>query len=146
MKTIARRRQRTGQSLVEFALVLIPFMFLLLGVVDLGRGIAANNGVAQAAREIARATSSHPGVPLGSSAETAAVISTQRGTVLGLSNAGSTITFTCTDIADNAYATTDCARGKYVRVEVRVGFSVLTPLLSMVAPKTLTSTSHIEIE
>ena len=44
------------------------------------------------------------------------------------------------------YATTDCARGKYVRVDVRVGFSVLTPLLSMVAPKTLSSTSHVEIE
>jgi hypothetical protein len=50
---LARRRDDRGQALVEFSIVLIPFLFLLMGVIDLGRGIYVNNGVTQAAREIA---------------------------------------------------------------------------------------------
>jgi Flp pilus assembly protein TadG len=66
MSLIARRdsKRRRGQALVEFSLILIPFLFLLMGVVDLGRGIATYNGVAEAAREIARTTSLHRGSPL----------------------------------------------------------------------------------
>jgi hypothetical protein len=35
--------------------------------------------------------------------------------------------------------------GEYVRVEVTVPFTVLTPLLNMVAPSTLSSVSHVKI-
>jgi Flp pilus assembly protein TadG len=48
-----RRRQR-GQSLVEFAIVLPVFMFLLMGIVDFGRVVWAQNSLAAAAREAAR--------------------------------------------------------------------------------------------
>ena len=44
------REREGGQALVEFSLALIPFLFMLMGVVDLGRGIYTSNGVAQAAR------------------------------------------------------------------------------------------------
>ena len=37
-------------------LVLIPFLLLLFGIVDLGRGIYAYNGVAEAPRGLARVT------------------------------------------------------------------------------------------
>jgi Flp pilus assembly protein TadG len=133
-----------GQALVEFSLILIPFLFLLMGVVDLGRGIAAYNGVAEAAREIARTTSLHRGSPLGSSTQTAATIATQRKVVLGLSDPAATITFSCTD-GSAAPATLPCGFGEYVRVEVTVPFTVLTPVLSMVAPTTLSSVSYVKI-
>lgn len=50
-----------GQGLAEFALVLPIFMVLLIGMVDLGRAIWANNSVANAAREAARFASVHGG-------------------------------------------------------------------------------------
>lgn len=142
-----RSRRSRGQALVEFSLVLIPFMWMLLGIVDLGRGIYINNGVAEAAREIARADSVHAcdtnPCSLGTSTQTTDAVNTQKALVPGLGGAGSSITFRCTDAADTVQAT--CSRGLFVRVTVSVPFSVLTPLLSMVAPTTMTSTSHIQI-
>jgi Flp pilus assembly protein TadG len=129
-------------------MILIPFLFLLMGVVDLGRGIYMNNGVAQAAREIARTTSVHPctGTPctLGNSAETAAVIATQRRLVPGLAGSAASIAFVCTDIKDVVVPGT-CTTPNFVRVRVTVPFSVLTPVLSMVAPATLSSTAHVQV-
>jgi Flp pilus assembly protein TadG len=149
--TIVRRRapHDRGQALVEFSLVLIPFLFLLMGVLDLGRGIYINNGIAQAAREIARITATHPctGDPctLGNSPETGAVTATQKGLVPGLADASSTITLSCTDITDAVRSSTNCGPPYFVRVHITVPFSVLTPLLSMVAPATLSTTTHVEI-
>ena len=137
-----------GQALVEFSLVLIPFLFLLMGVFDLGRGIYINNGVSQAAREIARTTATHPCTApctLGNSPETAAVTATQKRLVPGLGDPSATISVTCTDITDAPISSSACRPGLYVKVEVRVPFSVLTPLLSMVAPTTISSTTHLEI-
>ena len=56
--TMTKNRER-GQALVEFSLILIPFLWILMGIVDLGRGIYTYNGVNQAARELARVTSVH---------------------------------------------------------------------------------------
>ena len=60
------RPRRSGQALVEFAIAVIPFLMLLMAVVDLGRGIYMLNGTSEAARDIARVTSVHqwttPGV------------------------------------------------------------------------------------
>ena len=54
-----------GQATVEFALSVIVFVTMLCGVFDLGRGVYENNALSEAAREIARTTSVHPGSPLG---------------------------------------------------------------------------------
>ena len=151
MFTLLRRRHRDsrGQSLVEFSLVLIPFLFLLLGIADLGRGIYVNNGVAQAAREIARVTSVHPctGSPctLGTSPETAGVVATQKGLVPGLADPAASIAFQCTTIADTAQANTSCMSGDFVRVTVSVPFGVATPVLGFIAPRTLSSVSHVQL-
>lgn len=45
---------RSGQSLVEFALVLPIFILMLFGVLDVGRLVYANAALSQAAREGAR--------------------------------------------------------------------------------------------
>lgn len=145
----ATARHDRGQALIEFALVLIPFLLILMGILDLGRGIYAYNGVAQAARELARVTSVHPCdttktmCTLGTSPETAAVRGTQDNLVPGL--ASGTVTYTCTSLADATLSSVDCASGSFVKVTVSVPFQAITPLLSMVSPATLSSTSHIEV-
>ena len=58
-----------GQALVEFSLAVTVFLLLMMAIVDFGRGIYMYNGVSQAAREVARTTSVHPGSPLGSSTD-----------------------------------------------------------------------------
>lgn len=138
-----------GQALVEFSLVLVPFLFILMGIADLGRGIYTYNGVAEAAREIARATSVHPcsGSPctLGNSSQTQAVIVTQEGLVPGLGGPGSIINIQCTDVTDASLSNTSCGPGDFVRVTVSVPFSPATPFSGVLGPITLSSTSHIEI-
>jgi Flp pilus assembly protein TadG len=54
-------RSSRGQGLVEFGLVLPIFLAILIGMVDVGRAVWANNAVANAAREAARFASVHGG-------------------------------------------------------------------------------------
>jgi Flp pilus assembly protein TadG len=154
MSGLIRRRGRDarrsrGQALVEFSLVLIPFLFLLMGAVDLGRGIYVNNAVAQAAREIARVTVVHPcvGSPCTTySAETQAVIDTQKGLVPGMTDGS--VVVVCTDVADTVLAATPagrCPPGAYYRATVSVPFSVLTPFIPVPKDFTLGAISHVEI-
>ena len=141
-----RRERRGGQALVEFSLALIPFLLIIMGIFDLGRGIYASNGVTQAAREIARVTAVHPCATspctLGTSAETQAVIATQAKMLPNFSS--SSVTIGCSKL-DDTTVTTFCRSGEFIRVTVSVQFTTLTPLLSMVAPKTLVSTPHVEV-
>jgi len=152
MRVIRQRRRsdRRGQALVEFSLALIPFLLILMGIADLGRGIYMSNGVNQAAREIARVTAVHlcatsGTCTLGNSAETLAVINTQKNLVPNLGSASSSITFACTNVVDTTISTTTCSSGNYVKVTVSVPYSALTPVLSMVAPTTLVSSAHIQV-
>ena len=54
MKRRDRSRDSRGQALVEFALILPIFIFLLVAIFDLGHVVWANNALATAAREAAR--------------------------------------------------------------------------------------------
>lgn len=49
-----RPGERRGQSMVEFALVLLPLLVLFVGIFDAGRAIYAYNTVNNAAREAGR--------------------------------------------------------------------------------------------
>jgi hypothetical protein len=60
MRGLRRNRSR-GQGLAEFALVLPVFLAILIGMVDVGRAVWANNSVANAAREAARYAAVHGG-------------------------------------------------------------------------------------
>ncbi len=146
----AGRRDQRGQTLVEFSLALIPFLFLLMGVVDLGRGIYTNNAVAQAAREVARVTAVHPCVgPCSTatwSAETTAVVNTQKNLVPGLPTSG--VTITCVGVDDAAITVASgetCPSGEYVKVAVTMSFRLVTPLLPVPNPFTVSSVSHIQV-
>ena len=129
-----------GQSLVEFSLTFVVFVTMLMGLVDLARGVYAFNGTAQAAREIARATSVHPGATLGGSPETAAALATQQGLVPGLGAPS----FACVDI-DGSSVATACAPGNWVKVTIAATYRPITPVVSFLGTVTIQSSSSIEI-
>ncbi|HEX5591600.1 MAG TPA: TadE/TadG family type IV pilus assembly protein [Candidatus Limnocylindrales bacterium] len=144
-----RERER-GQTLVEFSLVLIPFVLMLMAVLDLGRGIYTNNGVAQAAREIARAASVHqctgPCTTATWSTEILEVVNTQKALVPGLANSG--ITIQCVDVTGTVVpvgAGLDCTDGNFIRVKTSVSFKLITPLLPVPNPFTVSSTAHVQV-
>jgi Flp pilus assembly protein TadG len=138
-----RRSQhgQVGQSLVEFSLAITVFLVILMGIVDLGRAAYQFNGVAEAARELARVTSVYPGATLGSSSQTAGVLATQRGLVPGLG----TPTYTCVDVS-GATVTGRCSGGYWVRVTLSSTFLPATPLATMFGNIVLTSAASAMIE
>jgi Flp pilus assembly protein TadG len=149
MMTTTKRRDR-GQALVEFSLILIPFLWILMGIVDLGRGIYIYNGVNQAARELGRVTSVHlcgtsGSCTVGTSAETAAVAGTQAKLVPGFGGPGSTVAYACTTVTDTVLSPIDCPPGQYVKVTVSVPFSAVTPFLGGFLPSALSSATHVQV-
>lgn len=136
----SRRQRSRGQALVEFSLAILVFIVLLMAVFDLGRGIYMYNGVAQAARELARATSVHPGIILGQSVESQGVLGTQRGLIPSLG----TPTYQCLDIAGNAVSHDPCRSGDFVQVTTTAVYDPVT-LLGLTGSFTLTSTASLEI-
>lgn len=56
-----RQRASRGQALVEFALILPVFIFLMVAIFDLGHVVWANDALANAAREGARYSIVHGG-------------------------------------------------------------------------------------
>jgi Flp pilus assembly protein TadG len=137
----ARRRSR-GQSLVEFALGITVFLTILIGLVDLARAAFLFNGVSDAAREIARVTSVHPGsTGLGTSSETTTAVSNERVLVPGLTVSS----YACIDLAGAAVPTT-CQPGNWVKVSVRTSFQPILPLLSAFGPITFATASSAKIQ
>jgi Flp pilus assembly protein TadG len=163
MKTFVARPRRSvsragdarheGQAVVEFALAVIPFLILLMGVIDLGRGIYMMNGTSEAARDIARVTIVHltnTAGQVGMSDETAQVIATQKGLVPGLTINQST-DIQCVDaygVVQNKSLGNgnDCTVGEdFIRVYVKAPFMPITPLVSAFGSHTFDSTSRMTI-
>jgi len=148
MRRAASREPSTGQTLAEFAIALIPFLFILMGVVDLGRGIYTNNGVSQAAREIARVVSVHqctgPCTSGTYASEATAVINTQEKLIPGLVDSG--VAVDCVDVT-NAAVTVDtiCPPGDYIRVTVSASFRLVTPFLPLPNPFSFSSIAHVQV-
>ncbi len=146
MNRLVRRAQR-GQALVEFSLAVIPFLILLMGIFDLGRGIYMMNGTSEAAREISRVTIVHlkdGSGNLGFSADTTAVIATQRNLIPGLTVAPAT-DITCVDENDQLIADSGCQPGHFVQVRVTAPFEPITPIVSIFGSHTFESTSRMQI-
>ncbi len=136
------RRRPHGQSLVEFAIAITIFLTLLVGIVDMARGVYVFNGVSQAAREITRETSVHLGSgAVGASPETLAMVATQRAMVPGLTVAS----YACVDLSGATVSGT-CRPGDWVRVSVQAQFQPVLPLLAAFGPIVLTSVSSAEIQ
>jgi Flp pilus assembly protein TadG len=149
LRRVRRHRAGTGrgQTLAEFALALPIFLFILMAIFDFGRAIYMYNGVSQAARELARVTSVHrcAGNPctLGASAETTAVLNTQRSLIPNLQ----TPTYTCVDIDGSTINTaTTCLPGNQVKVRIVARYAPITPLLGLTGTWDLQSTSSVSIQ
>jgi Flp pilus assembly protein TadG len=130
-----------GQALVEFSLAVTVFLLLLMGVADFGMAIYKYNGVSEAASEIARVTSVHPGTnpTVHWSSQMAAVVSTQQSLVPGLSNP----TISCFLI--DGVTSASCTSGNYVRVTVTAPYKAVTPLLGLLGTWTMKGTSSVQI-
>lgn len=117
-------------------------MTLLIALIDLARMAFLFNGVSDAAREIARVTSVHPGTSgLGSSDETTAAVTHERALVPGL-----TVTsYSCIDIAGSSVAV-PCQSGDWVKVSVRTSFSPILPVLAAFGPITFNTASSAKIQ
>jgi TadE-like protein len=137
-----------GQALVEFSLAVIPFLILLMGVVDLGRGIYTMNGTSEAARDITRVTIVHladSSGNVGQSSETADVIQVQKALIPGL-EIDPSVDIDCVDEYDAIVADDECRPGSdFVRVHVEAPFAPITPIVSMFGSHTFESTSRMQI-
>jgi hypothetical protein len=140
-RAACERAGERGQSLVEFSLAITIFLVLVMGTVDLGRAVYQFNGVSQAARELARVASVHPGGTLGTSSQSTSTLAAQRGLVPGLG----TPTYACIDIA-GATVTGPCSGGNWVRVTVSSSFMPVTPLAGLIGNVTLTSSASAKVE
>ena len=136
------RGRRAGQTLVEFALGITVFLTILIGLVDLARAAFLFNGVSDAAREIARVTSVHPGTTtLGASSQTTTAVSNERGLVPGLS----VTSYACIDLA-GAAVSGSCQSGDWVKVSVQTSFQPILPLLAPFGPITFATASSAKIQ
>jgi hypothetical protein len=149
----ARRPRERGQALVEFSIALIPFLLLLMGVLDLGRAIYQMNTTSEAAREIARVTSVHrcsdtPCSDLGSSSQAQATIATQRGLIPGLVFDPS-VDIDCVDAADTVIPDDQCVPKTdteyFIRVHVRSTYTPVTPFLGIFGTHMFESWSRIRL-
>jgi hypothetical protein len=136
----SKRQSAGGQALVEFCLASMVFFMLFMGIVDAGRGIYEFNSVSQAARDISRVTSVHPGSTLGTSSQTLAVIATQDNLIPDMQAP----TFTCVDITGAPISRT-CTSGDFVKVVVAATFRPVTPILSFLSSWNLQSSSIVQI-
>ncbi len=139
---VARRREgERGQSLVEFSLAITVFLVLLMGVVDLGRAVYQLNSVTEAARDLARVASVHPGSALGTSDESVAATDAQAGLVPNLEAPS----YTCIDLAGNAVSGS-CEPGDWVQVTVASTFIPVTPIASFLGEIVLSGSAGAKIE
>lgn len=137
-----RRSASRGQTLAEFAIVVPIFMILLLSVVDFGMAIYKYNGVSQAAREIARVASVHPGTPLGTSSEVNAVVGTQKKLVPGLG----TPAIACVNESGVAAPGPTCTSPNWVSVTITSPYKPISPLLGITGTWTLKGASNAQIQ
>lgn len=139
--TVRAERDR-GQALVEFALSISVFLMLLMAVFDFGRAIYTTNGLAQAAREVARTASVSQGISDWSD-EAKATIATQRALVPGLSFP----LWKCVDsdaTDDSAGSTERCQENQYVVVTAQASYTPIS-LLGFLGTINLEAKSRVQV-
>jgi Flp pilus assembly protein TadG len=140
--------RRRGQGLVEFALVLTIFLMLVMGVVDLGRGVFTYNMLSEAAREGAR-----EGVASSNSLSQMCMEAWQRVQAPGI-----TAMSGCNSIADNSATSfgtltitvhrgTSGSTSDLDSTQLTYTFTPVTPLIEGVTNSfTMTATSKMYVE
>ena len=120
-------RDRRGQTLVEFALILPIFLLIVVGLFDVGRGIYAYNTIANSARAAARVAIVDQD-PIAVRAE-----ARQAGVALGLQDSDIELT-SCSEF--------DCAYS----VTITYDYQPATPFIGALFDPTLSSTAEMAVE
>jgi Flp pilus assembly protein TadG len=147
-------RRGRGQALTEFALIFPVLMLMLLGVVDLGRGIYAYNAVSNAAREGGRTAIvnqyAQDVVDRAAAQATALGISTSTAPSACAGGVPTGATGVCVSFVDagpTTYCSTTLAPGCIAVVTVKYTFNAITPIISnLIGPVAMTSTTKQVIE
>jgi Flp pilus assembly protein TadG len=117
-----RWAERTrGQALVEFSLVILAFLTLVFGLIDIGRVVYANNALSEAAREGARWGS----VQARSATDIAGIEAHTVANVAGIG--GVTAVATCIRPGDIVMA---CSPNDTLQVQATVSVEMITPLIA----------------
>jgi Flp pilus assembly protein TadG len=147
---MSTRRRTTGQSLVEFALVLPVFLLIVFGLVDAGRLIYTYNTLSNAARDGARVAIVNQSTSGTDTCDTTASTAwptgcaIASGTLLNLSAGDVQVIYR--DFADAAPCATPQI-GCLAVVTVSGTFTPLTPGISLlIGGVTLSSTTKMAIE
>ena len=133
---------QAGQALVEFAISVTVFLLLLMALFDFGRAIYTYNGLAQAAREVARTASVHMGTSDWTD-EADATIATQRNLVPGLDIP----LWKCVasaDVDDSLGTTEFCQENQYIVVTARSSYTPIS-LLGFLGEIDLEAKSRIQV-
>ena len=138
---LGRRSEKRGQAMVEFALVLIPLLLLIFGLIDLGRAVYANNSLSEAAREGARW-----GSVQARAADETGVEDYTLATLTSVPDA--TATATCIRTGPPVF---DCRMGDVLEVRVEADLEMITPLIAQLMgafglnPLDLSATSQVTV-
>jgi Flp pilus assembly protein TadG len=142
MTPAVRAERERGQALVEFALSISVFLMLLMAVFDFGRAIYTTNGLAQAAREVARTASVHPGSSDWSD-QAKQTIATQKALVPGLTFP----MWKCVDSesTDDTAGTTElCNENEYIVVTAQSSYTPIS-LLGFLGTLNLEAKSRAQV-
>jgi Flp pilus assembly protein TadG len=137
MKPISKKRlaKQRGSYIVEYAFVIMTFLFVLFGIVEFGRIVAAYNILAGATREGTRYAIVHGSK--GSPVATTDLIQDQvRNWCIGLDSSSVTVTTTWPDSNSKA-------AGK--RVNVRSTYTIIPFVRFVGSSLTLTANSEMYI-
>jgi Flp pilus assembly protein TadG len=165
---VSRRKGGRGQSLVEFAIVIPVFLFLLFGLIDVVRLVYLNSTLSQAAREGARTGSVEAsyrgsdddgcgqlGGPVCPANDSALVSSIQSAANRMMTPFGTVGTLYISCVADDGTPPTGnwtsantCSNnspGSVISVRVTANFTPITPLLGQLLGTTLSGSATMTI-
>ena len=123
MTFLKGRDHESGQTLVEFALILPLFILVLVGILDFSRAIYANNTIQNAAREAVRVAIVDQNVAV---IEAEAV---RQAVALGLDAGDVDVTFLQPDYTNAAPCNATPRIGCIVEIEVRYQYTAATPVI-----------------
>ena len=111
-----------GQTLVEFAIILPVFLFLIVVVFDFGRAVYYYSAIHNAAREGARYGVIHPD-------DTSDIIARAKNYAIGLGVSDITVS-----IDLSGYETVNNFKNPTIKVTVEYPFKPVTPLVAAILP------------
>jgi Flp pilus assembly protein TadG len=125
-----------AQALVEFALIMPLLVLLLMGIIDLGRGVYAYNVLASSAREGARFGILDP-------SNTSGIQTQAKANTVALASSAITVTVDCSNNGTTFTSAPCSASNAYLRVTVTYTFQPVTFIIPSV---TLNGRSMMAIE